>query len=329
VTDRAGNVVIARLDVGGLREVAETGGGRFGILDGSDRQASLWVGTDSQAFERREDALGDRWQDAGPWLTLLLIPVMLVGFRRGLIFVFALGLLPALLPQNAEAGWWEDMWQRKDQQAWAALQNGEAERAAALARDPNIAAQGWYRSGDYEQAGHSWSAVPGADGHYNRGNALALQGNLDGAIAAYEDALEIDPDLEDAIYNKNVVEQMKQEQEQQQQQQQDQQGEGESQEDPSGEQNSEAGEQEPSEQEDGEQQSEGESEQESEEARNEEEGEAERRQRELQEAWSEEDAQAMEQWLRRIPDDPGGLLRRKFRNEYLERGEPESERETW
>ena len=24
----------------------------------------------------------------------------------------------------------------------------------------------------------------------------------------------------------------------------------------------------------------------------------------------------MEQWLRRIPDDPGGLLRRKFRSQY-------------
>ena len=29
---------------------------------------------------------------------------------------------------------------------------------------------------------------------------------------------------------------------------------------------------------------------------------------------------AYEQWLRRIPDDPGGLLRRKFALEYRERG---------
>ncbi len=31
---------------------------------------------------------------------------------------------------------------------------------------------------------------------------------------------------------------------------------------------------------------------------------------------SNEDQQAMEQWLRRIPDDPGGLLRRKFQYQY-------------
>jgi Ca-activated chloride channel family protein len=29
-----------------------------------------------------------------------------------------------------------------------------------------------------------------------------------------------------------------------------------------------------------------------------------------------EETQADEQWLRRIPDDPGGLLRRKFKYQY-------------
>ncbi len=32
-----------------------------------------------------------------------------------------------------------------------------------------------------------------------------------------------------------------------------------------------------------------------------------------------EDSQAIEQWLRRIPDDPGGLLRRKFQYQYNQR----------
>lgn len=32
-----------------------------------------------------------------------------------------------------------------------------------------------------------------------------------------------------------------------------------------------------------------------------------------------EEQQAMEQWLRRVPDDPGGLLRRKFRHQYTQR----------
>jgi Ca-activated chloride channel homolog len=33
---------------------------------------------------------------------------------------------------------------------------------------------------------------------------------------------------------------------------------------------------------------------------------------------SEEQKQALEQWLRRVPDDPGGLLRNKFKHQYLQ-----------
>ena len=42
-----------------------------------------------------------------------------------------------------------------------------------------------------------------------------------------------------------------------------------------------------------------------------------------------EDEQATEQWLRRIPDDPGGLLRRKFYYQYQQRGRQDTEQEPW
>ena len=37
-----------------------------------------------------------------------------------------------------------------------------------------------------------------------------------------------------------------------------------------------------------------------------------------------EEQQASEQWLRRIPDDPSGLLRRKFKYQYQQRGNQSS-----
>ena len=67
----------------------------------------------------------------------------------------------------------------------------------------------------------------------------------------------------------------------------------------------------------------------SDEQQDESEGEQAKQQAELSETWSEEDEQAMEQWLRRIPDDPGGLLRRKFRYQHQNRGSPEDESEPW
>ncbi|MDQ6965009.1 MAG: hypothetical protein Q9M13_08845, partial [Mariprofundales bacterium] len=39
--------------------------------------------------------------------------------------------------------------------------------------------------------------------------------------------------------------------------------------------------------------------------------------------------QSRQQWLRRIPDDPGGLLRRKFQYQYRQRGEQREERQSW
>ncbi|MFZ8975395.1 MAG: hypothetical protein ACO2ZD_14990, partial [Pseudomonadales bacterium] len=37
------------------------------------------------------------------------------------------------------------------------------------------------------------------------------------------------------------------------------------------------------------------------------------------EALSQEESQALDQWLKRVPDDPGGLLRRKFEQQFEER----------
>jgi hypothetical protein len=39
--------------------------------------------------------------------------------------------------------------------------------------------------------------------------------------------------------------------------------------------------------------------------------------------------QAMEQWLRRIPNDPGGLLRRKFRYQYQRQGTDQDGNHLW
>jgi Ca-activated chloride channel family protein len=327
VSDRAGNVVIARMERADLQEVASAGGGQYSELGAGSPAANLWLEQDGSEFARRDDALGERWKDAGPWLVLLLLPLALAGFRRGLFFVFPLLLLNGLLvPEQARAGWWEDVWQRKDQQAYHALQQGDAEKAASLAVEPGLSGEAWFRSGEYSNAQDAWSRVESADNHYNRGNALAHLGEYDAAIAAYDQALTLDPGMADASHNRAVVEKMKEQEEQQQQDgEQGESEDGESSEQQEGEQSEDA----ESQQQEGEQEGQEESEQEAEQTEGEPGEEESEQQMEVAEAWSEEDAQAMEQWLRRIPDDPGGLLRRKFRNQHQRRGAPEDESESW
>ena len=143
VSDRSGNVVIARLDRAALRAVAEAGGGSYTELGSAPPDAELWAAPGEAGFSRRDDALGERWKDAGPWLVLLLLPLALAGFRRGLFFVLPIVTLgTAVLPQPAQAGWWDDLWLRNDQQAWRALQDGDPGTAAAVAEDPAPDAQG-------------------------------------------------------------------------------------------------------------------------------------------------------------------------------------------
>ena len=65
-----------------------------------------WGAADGSEFAARDDALGDRWKDSGPWLVLLLLPLALAGFRRGLFFMLPLLLANGLmLPASAQAGW--------------------------------------------------------------------------------------------------------------------------------------------------------------------------------------------------------------------------------
>jgi len=324
ISDSKGNIVVARLQRDVLQAIASAGGGRYSELTAGSTTVSPWSSADGSEFTRKDDALGERWKDTGPWLVLVLLPLVAFSFRRGLLFLLPLLIVPAFLTStDAQAGLWDDLWASRDQQAQTALQQQRAADAALLAKDPAIAGEAFYRSEDFASAGQAWSQLDQADSHYNRGNAMALAGEFEAAIAAYDEALTLDPEMEDAIFNRALVEEMKQQQEQQQNQQNsDEQNSEESEEGEQGEdqssenqQDSEQGDQESEEQKEGEQDE------------GEESGEPSKA--EMAQNWSEEDAQAMEQWLRRIPDDPGGLLRRKFRNQHQRRGAPADESETW
>ena len=56
-------------------------------------------------------------------------------------------------------------------------------------------AEAAYRSGEFTEAAELFRQLPGALGHYNRGNALVGHGDLQAALAAYQQALALDPDL--------------------------------------------------------------------------------------------------------------------------------------
>jgi Ca-activated chloride channel family protein len=103
---------------------------------------------------------------------------------------------------------WQDLWLTKDQQAQQALSQGDPVRAATLFTQTPWQAVASYRAGDYSQATQLFAQQQHADGHYNQGNALAMQGAYHQAIAAYDAALALEPEHADAAFNRELVQQL-------------------------------------------------------------------------------------------------------------------------
>lgn len=207
-TDAHGATVLARLDGSALQAVAAAGGGRYAPLSGDAGDLDrLLGGRGAAAAAMAGDgalARAEAWRDRGPWLLLLLLPLALVGFRRGWLLVLVAATLAPAGP--AQAFEWADLWQRPDQQAAAALAQGEATRAASLATAPAWRGSAAYRAGEHAEAAAAFAEARGPDAAYNRGNALARLGRYEEALAAYDEALAESPGLEDAIENRRVVE---------------------------------------------------------------------------------------------------------------------------
>ncbi|MEP0355838.1 VWA domain-containing protein [Paraglaciecola sp.] len=231
--DNRGAIVIPKLTTANLKSLARSAGGRYVSMQSNDNDIDYLMGQDeidrstSKEEQEQQDNFGDKWQEMGPYLLLLLLPFAAYSFRRGLISVFLLTcLLPAYTP-SAQANWWQDMWQTKDQQALKAFNQNSFEEAASTFEDPLWRGTSQYKSQDYQGALASFSEVSPADitypeAMYNAGNALAQLGELDQAIAAYDKVLASQPDHEDAAANKALIEKLKEQQEQQQQDQQEQ-----------------------------------------------------------------------------------------------------------
>jgi len=335
-----GEPIIARLDEARLAGIAETSHGRYRDLTVNDQDVQDLLATPRPGPDETRDVERsfDLWADQGFWLAVLLIPALLLGFRRGVFALLPLLLLPGPSPQ---AGFWEDLWQRPDQQGYRQLIEGQPEQAAALFEDPQWRAVALYRSGEYERAarafaGQAAALPPGAPlaadaaadpaliALYNEGNALARQGDYGGAASRYEAVLAYAPEHADARFNLDLMRRLLEEQQ------------GQSDAEPPGEASSEGdagdssgaeqqqAQSEPGAQATGEERPADDKNADTDAQAGGRAREGEPRESEAEIAEREVDRDALEQWLRRVPDDPGGLLRRKFQyetNQRLRNGE--------
>ena len=329
--DAQGSLVIPAVNFDAITRFADASGASVSELNLLNDDLAVWLEPPNRLEEsfRIVERDFDLWEELGPYLILILLPLAIVGFRRGWLWGLAVVILMPV-DQAGAADFWTDLWQTPDQQGASALELDAPASAAALFEDPAWRATAHYRNQDFKAAAEDFAASGGIENHYNRGNALARAGDLNGALAAFDQVLSSDPEHEDAAFNKALIERLLDQQSQEQDaSDQDENGEQKPQEGGQGEQEQDASEQDPSQ--DAQNQQEGDTKddaQDSEAAREQPESDqsqeeaaetSEQAVQEADEALDPEEAQALEQWLKRVPDDPGGLLRRKFEQQFEER----------
>jgi Ca-activated chloride channel family protein len=345
--DDQGHILVPKLNSDDMIKLAEAGNGHYQTITGNDADIkNLLANIDQptqQEGKENKNILLEQWDDKGPWLLLLVLPLAALSFRKGLLSIALFMLLP--LPKNSYAFEWQDLWQTKDQQAQEAFKNNQFEQAASLFENTDWQAVANYKKGDYENALKSLTNNQTELSAYNQGNALAQSGQLEEAIKSYEHALSLNPNDADAKYNKELVEKELEKQKQNQ----DKQDKQDSKDDPSqkdDQQNKEGdkpedkkpqqSEEKKSEQQQADEQKSNE-EEEQQAKKDEKKPEVDKAQQAEQkpekgnedkeksqpipaeEKPSTEEQQANEQWLKRIPDDPAGLLKRKFKYQYSQR----------
>jgi Ca-activated chloride channel homolog len=208
----AGEIFVARPEFEALERLARAGGGEFRLLPAAGATPSFPRSAPAWSAARAVPAgAGLVRQDDGAWLALLALPLAALLFRRGWLagVLGALALNLALPAPPALAFDWPDLWRRADQQAAQSFARGrtgeEARLFARLGPESPWRALLLYRAARHAEAAELFALHDTADAHYNRGNALALAGRLEGALEAYGAALERRPAMRDALHNRALV----------------------------------------------------------------------------------------------------------------------------
>ena len=354
--DSNGAIVIPKLNPAPLSQLALAGSGSYRQLSTDDSDIShllspLNTVLDPEQSESTE-LNTDSWFEAGPWLLLALLPLAAFTFRKGYLFALLVLVLPHSEPGYAFE--FSQLWKNNNQQAKTLLDQNQPGQAAEKFTDPNWKAAAEYKSGQYQKALESYLQLDqnNAENLYNLANTQVQLGQYDEALENYNKVIEKNPNHSAAKHNRIQAEKLQRQQAQQkknnskgsdknknnknkekkseQQSDNDTDKNGKPSDDSANsdrKQNDNADANKDSEQKikddktnDQQVQSE-----------NEKQGDKDREVQEnnTDQSLSKEQQQANEQWLRRIPDDPGGLLKRKFRYQSQQRQNSDSGEQQW
>ncbi|WP_274017460.1 VWA domain-containing protein [Vibrio parahaemolyticus] len=157
-----------------------------------------------KAFYIHKDAYD--WNDIAPWFALVLLPICLMLFRKG-IWVFGMLFVCnlTLYPSTSNAMTWDDIWWTPDQIAQKAFDMGDYEKAAQHYENSYLKGLSYYRLGDYVNAEKYFKKEQSEYALFYLGNSLAYQGKFKSSLVYYGKAIKINDKFEEAKYNVNII----------------------------------------------------------------------------------------------------------------------------
>ncbi len=235
-----GEIAVTQLKLSELRSFASSTGGNFARLssDDSDLKQLLKQNIDAELNDDQGDSeqLYDTWVDMGHWLIVLCLPLALLFFRKGVIYLIPLCIFiglanaPDAIAQSNDTNTdanntqssnlksaWQSLWLTSDQQASKDFESGDYDSAAKRFETSSWAGVSHFKNGNYKAALEKFSEATSSRDLYNKANALAFDGQLEEAINTYQQVIDIDAEHDDAAHNKSVLEELLKQQEQQSQ----------------------------------------------------------------------------------------------------------------
>lgn len=233
--DRQGRLIIPKLYSEHFERISQFTKGKYfrATTDDTDVQALVSLAPQSAtALEQVSQTGYDQWFDFGPYLALLLLPLLVLlgytnGKHSGSFFIAPIAMLlagmwfypsPVLAQQQATETLTQQIFQNREQRSLNLYKQQQFGSAAQQTNNHMLRGMSYYRQGDFAKAAEQFEFVNTPEGHYNRGNSLAKNGQLEDAVSAYTSALEQRPKWPEAEQNLTIAKQLLDQQKEQEQQ---------------------------------------------------------------------------------------------------------------
>lgn len=204
--DSNGRPILGSFDQAALKQLASAVDAPLGSLTLNDDDLN-WIELHAQqhfqsaSAEQREL----HWKDAGYWLCWPLLVLALFGVRKG----WSVNWMPALLlaaglgwpAAPAQANALSDAFFTRDQQGRWAFEHEHFPQAAALFVDPYWKGVAAYHAADYDLALATFARLDTPQAYFYLGNIYVRRFKFDEAIAAYTQALKLQPQFPEATAN--------------------------------------------------------------------------------------------------------------------------------